>query len=66
VVAIGLLLGWYFSLGKKQIRYVKETWGERYTRKSWKTPLLIAFGCLAAAFIVSFGIAILQEMVSGS
>jgi len=66
VAAIGLLLGWYFSLGKKQIVYVKATWGEGYERKPWKKPLLIGFGCLAVTFIVPVGVAILQEMLSTS
>ena len=43
--AIGILLGWYFSLGKKQIRYVQETWQGRYQRKPWAKPLLVGFGC---------------------
>ena len=63
VAAIVLLLGWYFTLGKKQIVYVKETCGEGYERKPWKTPLLIAFGCLVATFIALIGIAVLQEML---
>jgi len=36
-----LLFAWYVSLGRKQIRYVKDTWQDRYQRKSWTTPLLI-------------------------
>jgi len=34
------------SVGKKQIEYVKSHWQDRYTRKPWGKPLLIAFGCL--------------------
>ena len=30
---IGLLVGWYSTLGRKQIQYVKDTWQERYQRK---------------------------------
>lgn len=55
--AIGLLVGWYSSLGKNQIRYVKNTLQNGYQRKSWSKPLLIAFGCLGGflAAVVTFG-----------
>ena len=66
LAAIGLLLGWYFSLGKKQIIYVKETWRDGYERKPWKKPLLIAFGWLIGAFVVLFVLAALEESVFGS
>ena len=38
-----VLVAWYFSIGKKQTKYVKEKFGDRYTRKSWGAPLLIGF-----------------------
>jgi hypothetical protein len=47
-----LLFVWYLSLGKKQVAYVKGTWRDGYERKSWKEPLLIAFGFLIGASIV--------------
>ena len=53
LASIGLLFGWYLSLGKKQVTYVKETWRDGYERKPWKEPLLIAFGFLIGTFIVS-------------
>jgi hypothetical protein len=60
---LGLLLGWYFSLGKKQIKYVKDTWQDRYHRKSLARPLLIAFGCLIGLFALLF---VLQSSQSHS
>jgi hypothetical protein len=66
LAALGLLLGWYFSLGKKQIKYVKEAWREGYERKPWTKPLLIAFGCLIGAFIVLYAVAFSEELLSGS
>lgn len=57
--AVGILLGWYLRLGKKQIRHVKENCQHGYQRKSWGKPLGVAFGCFAA-FLVT--IAILQWM----
>ena len=50
--AIGLLLVWYLSLGMNQVAYVKKTWGDRYERKPWTTPLLIASCCLLGAIVV--------------
>jgi hypothetical protein len=52
LASIGLPLGWYLSLGKKQVTYVGETWQDGYERKSWKEPLLIAFGFLIGTSIV--------------
>jgi len=66
LAAIGILLGWYFSLGKKQIKYVKETWQNSYERKRWKKPLLIAFGCLIGMFVALFVVALAQEFFFGS
>src|SRR5438876_7735871 len=54
LAALGLLFGWYFSLGKKQIAFVKETCRDGYEHKPWKKPLLIAFGCLIGAFVLLF------------
>ncbi len=52
LVPIGLLFGWYLSVGKKQAMYVRETWQNGYARRAWKEPLLIASGCLIAILIV--------------
>jgi hypothetical protein len=64
--AIGILIGWYSSLGTKQIKYVKETFQDRYQRKSWKKPLLIAFGCLLGFFVALFILAIVADAIFGS
>jgi hypothetical protein len=52
VTSLGLLLGWYFTLGKDQIKYVNLTWGNGYERKPWTKPLVTALCCLAGTFIV--------------
>lgn len=52
-----ILLGWYASLGQKQVKYVKETLPGGYQRKPWTKPLLIAFGCLVASCIAVFIVA---------
>jgi hypothetical protein len=63
LVPTGLLFGWYLSLGKKQVTYVKETWQAGYKRKPWKEPLVVASGCLIVIFIV-FSVA--EDLVRGS
>jgi hypothetical protein len=62
---LGLLLGWYFSLGKKQIAYVKDSWRDGYQRKSWKKPLLVAFGCLIGSGIAVFIVAMAVALIFG-
>lgn len=64
--AIGLLLGWYLSLGKKQIQYVKDTWQGGYQRKPWAKPLLVAFACLMVHLILIIFFAGIAEVVFGS
>ncbi len=51
-IGVGYLAGWYFSLGKSQIKYVKEKVGGAYERKKWRRPLGIAL-------LVFFGATIL-------
>ena len=51
-IGVGYLAGWYFSLGKSQIKYVKERVGRNYERKKWGRPLGIAL-------LVFFGATIL-------
>jgi fatty acid desaturase len=64
--SIGILVGWYFSLGKKQVQHVKGTFQDGYERKSWTRPLLIAFGCLCGYFVGLFIIAIVVDSILGS
>ena len=42
---------WYFAWQKPQTKFVKSQWGKDYPKKSWKIPLLIAFGCWAGLFL---------------
>jgi len=37
---------WYFSAGKSQAKYVKETFGKDYPRRSWGKPLLIGVAAI--------------------
>ena len=51
--ALGILLGWYFSLGKKQIQYVNSQLHNGYTRKPWSKPLLVAFDCFVGFMVLA-------------
>src|SRR5262245_16722447 len=56
LISLVILLTWYFSLAKKQVRFVKEIYGTAYQKKSWGTPLLIASGCLVWFLILVFAL----------
>ena len=47
-----VLVAWYFSLGKKQAIYIKERFGDHYSRKSWGIPLLIGFSIFIVSIIL--------------
>ena len=66
IAGLALLLGWYFSLGRKQIKFVKATWQDRYQRKPWKKPLLVAFSCLIGVFAAFWVLGMIAEAISGS
>jgi hypothetical protein len=63
--AIGLLVGWYVSLGKKQAQYVKEAWQTGYIRKQWMKPLLIASVCFVRYAVLVVGLAIAADLFFG-
>ena len=65
IVGLALLLSWYFTLGKKQIKFVKEELNNEYEHKPWAKPLLIGFGCLVAFLILVFIVALLAELATG-
>ena len=58
---VGLLLGWYVSVGRKQVVYVKGTYSADYHRRSWTKPLVIACSALILFLIVGWGLLLLQE-----
>jgi len=66
ISGIVILLTWYFSLGKKQIDFVKATYGDAYQRKPWGQPLLIGFGALVAFIIIAVVIGIVSVMIQGT
>ena len=65
LISLILLLTWYFSLGKKQARFVKATYGAGYTRKCWSRPLIIGFASLIGFLMVAFAFGIVAAVVHG-
>jgi hypothetical protein len=61
-----LLLSWYFSLAKKQARYVKESLHGQYERRSWIKPLIGAFGSLLGFFVLAVVLSAIQIAMFGS
>jgi hypothetical protein len=63
---IGVLVGWYLSVGSKQIRYVKETWHDAYPRRPWTRPLLVAVACFFAYFIAIVLLILVADAILGA
>jgi hypothetical protein len=60
------LLVWNFILGKQQIKYVKEKYGDTYDKKSWVKPIGIGVGAfLVYILIIVFFEGIMNGMPSG-
>jgi hypothetical protein len=55
---LGLLLGWYFTQGRSQARYVKESHGDGYVKKGWGLPLLVGVAGVGAYIAVIFFLAV--------
>jgi hypothetical protein len=63
--AIGLLVGWYVSFGKKQAQYVEAAWQTSYTRKPWMKPLLIASVCFVGYAVLVVALVIVADLFFG-
>jgi hypothetical protein len=66
LVSFGFLLAWYFSSGKAQARYVKETYGTSYPRRPLGKPLLIAVACFVAFVVVATLIGFVMDSAGGT
>jgi hypothetical protein len=49
---IGLLLAWYYGIGKSQQVFVVGRFGTSYPRRGWLKPILVAIGVLFAFIVV--------------
>ena len=60
-----IALGWFFSIGKNQIDFLRREAGNEYMRKKWgKVVMWIIFGILAYLFVYYFALYLLYT--SGS
>ena len=51
-VGLVLLISWYVSSGRAQVRYVKERFGKDYPRRGWGRPLFMAVLALLGYVVV--------------
>ncbi|MFH1476719.1 MAG: hypothetical protein ABIH24_04400 [Verrucomicrobiota bacterium] len=66
LIGITILLVWYFGIAKKQMKFVKETYGADYKRKSWGKPLLIGLVCWIVFLVIVFIFAYVAEVLYGT
>ncbi|ULJ69820.1 hypothetical protein MIS45_02985 [Wielerella bovis] len=50
-VQIGLVVAWYYALGKKQVLFFEEEFNNDYERKGWLKPILLT---IIAIFVAAF------------
>lgn len=58
-ISIAMLLIWYYTEARSQVRYVRETLGNNYIKKGLGRPLLIGLAAIVVYFTVGFLIIIL-------
>lgn len=52
-IQIGLIIGWYQILGKKQVQFFEETFGDDYERNGWILPIILAIAIIFAVAIIA-------------
>jgi hypothetical protein len=63
IAILGLIFGWFFSIGRKQIQHVENTYQNNYQRKSWAKPMLIAIGCYIGFIFALFISAVIKRLI---
>lgn len=63
IVGIALLLGWYMTSGREQVKLVKGF--ASYPRRGWGKPILLGIGALIALIVLSTIVFIVSELASG-
>lgn len=56
-VQIGLVVAWYYALGKKQVLFFEEEFNNDYERKGWIKPILLTIIAIFVAAVVAVLIA---------
>lgn len=62
---IGLLIAWYYNIGKSQNALVLARYGSDYPRKGWLKPLGIALLVCVAFFVVMVVIGVVAGIATG-
>ncbi|XHS77826.1 hypothetical protein ACFJGW_19230 [Burkholderiaceae bacterium UC74_6] len=65
IVGFGLLIAWYYSIGKSQNATVLARYGSGYERKGWAKPLLLAVAVLIGYMLVAGLVGFLAAMLLG-
>lgn len=52
LAGLGILLGWYFTQARSQVRYIKKAFGNSYVKKRWGLPLLMGVAAIGAYCVV--------------
>ena len=60
-----LLLSWYFSNARAQMKYVQDQFGKTYPRKGWGKPLIWAVLISVVFFVLVFVIAFIGARLAG-
>ena len=63
VMGFGLLLGWYFSLGRSQAKFVQARYGKTYPRRGWLKPLSLGVTAVLGFFVCAFVLALIAGAV---
>jgi hypothetical protein len=63
--AIGLLVGWYVAVGRKQAQDIKAKWQSAYLRKGWTKPLIIATAFLVGYLVILFALVVAADVFFG-
>jgi uncharacterized membrane-anchored protein len=62
----GLLIAWYYAIGKSQQAFVMGRFGKSYPRRGWLKPILAAIGVVLAFFFVIFVLVFIAGAVSSA
>jgi hypothetical protein len=57
-----LLISWYFSSAKAQIRYVQQRFGKDYVRRPWGKPFLFVLAAFVGLVMAIAVLTFIQEM----
>jgi hypothetical protein len=63
---VGLLIGWYYAIGKSQQAYVLGHFGKSYPRRGWSKPLFAALGILMGFIVVIFIVGLVYGAMLGT